>query len=112
MTIGFIGVEIMPLIQQELNLRLKQVIGSKGHGMAVHKHLTRIQRAVAIKSLTELSNIHNYVLKHPDCSHKEIISFANTSKYQTERYSKIINHHPEQLKIKLDELEWLLKNPS
>lgn len=102
----------MSFLQTKFNTECAQTKNELVQVKKPYKPLTGMQRAITIKSLTELSNIHNYVLKHPGCSHKDIISFADTSKYQTERYSKIINHHPEQLKIKLDELEWLLKNPS
>ena len=77
-----------------------------------YRSYTWVQKNASVKSLQELFKIHDYVLKHPECTHNEIITFAETSKYQTQRYSTMIKQHPEQLKIKLDELEWLLKNPS
>lgn len=77
-----------------------------------YRSYTWVQKNASVKSLKELFKIHDYVLDHPDCTHKEIITFAYTSKYHTEKYSKIVKGRPEQLKIKLDELEWLLKNPS
>lgn len=73
---------------------------------------TWVQKNASVKSLKELFKIHDYVQDHPGCTYNEVITFVPSTQYQTHKYFYMINHHPEQLKIKLDELEWLLKNPS